>query len=108
MEQGGIMYWSELYPGIGLIDDYDERNIFIPEGIKYKLLDIIRNKLEDLIGSRISVWEEYDLIASDLPRFLDILEEVDTPEKELSDWIDKAKIFLLRAISFKKDISIAL
>ncbi len=108
MEQGGVIYWSELYPDYGKIDGSDDRNVIILPEQKLDLMRLIFYPLGYELNIDISTWEEYDVKATELPILISILERANPEGKILTDWVRKTTTFVKNAYHLNKNLSIAL
>lgn len=108
MEQGGILYWRELYPDVGLIDGSDFRNILIPANIKYQLIDHLLKSVGYRLGFRITSWEEYCIPWQDVGVLLEALVNSESSDPDVRAWVAKAIPFVETALQDRRDLGLAL
>lgn len=108
MEQGGVLYWSELYPSAGILDGTDGRNVIIPASVKYELMEIVFTGLGDKLGFSVSAWEDYDIPWVDLPTLQTCLREARGSNETVQNWLIQALSFVEVAMAEGKDLSVAL
>lgn len=108
MGQGGVLYWRELYPDIGLTDGTDHRNLLIPADIKYELIDKIFVLLEKDLGCRVSDYEEYPLSEKVIKSLLELLNNVHNLSYEAQQWTQRAVPFIETAIDTGKTLGLAI
>ncbi|MBZ9749465.1 hypothetical protein K7W42_01180 [Deinococcus sp. HMF7604] len=108
MEQGGVLYWSELYPDSGNLNGSDERSCFIPASIKYLTMDELWQPILEPSGRYLGSYEEYDLTESEMKLALEKLSGAAALSELPDDWCKEAAHFLKNSLALAKDVSLAL
>lgn len=107
MEQGGILYWSELYPDVGNLNVNDGLNCIIPVGIKYISVKEVWEPILARSGRYMGVWEEYDLSQAEVVQAIQILEGLSDESELPAEWVRCAADFLKNSLILGKAIALA-
>lgn len=108
MGLGGVLYWRELYPDIGLTDGTDHRNLLLPAGIKYELINKIFAFLEDVLGYKVSDYEDYEMSENSLNVLLGLLKNASDLSHEAQIWSQQAIAFVDATINKGKTLGLAI
>ena len=107
MEQGGILYWSELYPDVGNLNVNDGRNCIIPVEIKYASVKEVWEPVLARSCRCMGVWEEYDLSLAEVVQAIEILEGLSDESELPVEWVRRAADFLKNSLILGKAIALA-